>query len=492
MSRRVFFYDDEDLETAHGLHLAYGPVHKRGLIDWPRPDWELERASVFVGSVIAMPGGGWRCYYSGQCPTGERKFGLALAESADGCEWTKPALGQLEIDGADTNRIVFENEPEDGSFTQPQVVRIPDGTWLMWSWWHAQEIGYIRYVRAESDDGIHWTLNDLDKPAVMHPSDRELGQNAWVVGLTDASAEDRFADRRSMEWMEAKRLRSNDATSVYYDRALRQFEMYSVWLMPCDPQTYRYTPHDNAPRVLRTIHRRISDDGLAWSDPEMLILADEHDPMHQEFYYLSIEPRGDWDIGMLGHYRCWEQTMDLELCFSRDRRRWARPLRGGWIPRGEADDIDYMSIYSTNRLMDMGDFWRVLYRGGNLKHNHELPAGVEEARQETFVADAPKGRFAGLSTTDRAIGALTLKRFNHTAERITVDADINGRLQAELRDPYGRPLEGFALNDCAPVVGDAPEHVLRWADGKTSAEYRYDVVSLRIEVEDGVVYSVEV
>jgi hypothetical protein len=244
--------------------------------------------------------------------------------------------------------------------------------------------------------------------------------------------------------------------------------------------------------VLRTIHRRISEDGVAWSDPEMLILADEHDPMHQEFYYLSIEPRGDWDIGMLGHYRCWEQTMDLELCFSRDRRRWTRPLRGGWIPRGEADEIDYMSIYSTNRLMDMGDFWRVLYRGGNLKHNHKLPEGVEEARQETFVADAPKGRFAGLSTTDRAIGALTLKRLNHAAERITVDADVRGRLQAELRDPYGRPLEGFELNACAPVVGDSAEHVLRWSDGQTSAEYRYDVVSLRIEVEDGVVYSVEV
>ena len=491
MARRVFFYDERDLDASHGLHLAYGPVTKLGLIDWPRPAWELEQASVFAGAVVPMPGGGWRCYYSCKRPEAEGGFGLAMAESEDGTRWEKPGLGQLEIDGADTNRIVFENAPEEGSFTQPQVVRAPDGSWWMWSWWHAHAFGYCRYWLARSDDGIHWRLEDMNRPAVMHPSDCELGQNAWVVGLTAASGEDKFAAQRTMDWAEAKRLRSNDATNVYWDERAREFVMYSVWLLPCDPETYHHTPHDNAPGVLRTIHRRTSADGVVWSDPEMLILADEHDPMHQEFYYLAAQPEGDWQIGMLGNYRCWEQTMDLELCFSRDGHEWLRPLRGGWVPRGSIHEIDYMSIYSTNRLLDMGDRWRLLYRGGNQKHNRKLPEGVEEARQETFVADAPNGRFAGLSTTGRALGALTLKRFNLGAEQITVDADVRGRLQAELRDPYGRPLEGFELNSCVPIASDSQSHVLTWAGGKTSAEYRYDVVSLRIEIEDGVVYSVE-
>jgi len=44
MARRVFFYDERDLDASHGLHLAYGPVTKLGLIDWPRPAWELEQA----------------------------------------------------------------------------------------------------------------------------------------------------------------------------------------------------------------------------------------------------------------------------------------------------------------------------------------------------------------------------------------------------------------------------------------------------------------
>lgn len=116
---------------------------------------------------------------------------------------------------------------------------------------------------------------------------------------------------------------------------------------------------------------------------------------------------------------------------------------------------------------------------------------VERKLLRSWATSAATSPIELRRSTDRAIGALTLERFNHTGKQITVDADVRGRLQAELRDPYDRPLEGFELNSCAPVVGDSQSHVLTWAGGKTSAEYRYDVVGLRIEIEDGVVYSVE-
>jgi hypothetical protein len=437
-----------------------------------------------------MPGGGYRLYYSASRRTGARLFRIALAESEDGHAWTKPSLGQMEFEGQDTNWIWPDGMPDGADITQPQVTLLPDGHWLMWFWWHGHDVGRMPFVVAESGDGIRWKVIDLDMPHIMHPSDRELGQNAWVAGLTEASPEDRFADQRTMDWMEAKRLRSNDATFVYFNESREVFEMYSVWLLPVDEATGRVTPHDNAPRVLRTIHRRESPDGLRWSDPEMLITADEHDPMHQQFYYLAVQPDGDWNLGFLGHYRCWEQTMDIELCFSRDTRRWLRPLRGGWLPRGGPGEIDHMSAYATNRPIDEGDTWLLLYYGGNTKHNHELPEGVTEPRYAIMAARVPKGRFAGLTTAEGIIGALTLKPFMRRAERITVDADIRGRLQAELRDPYGRPLPGYELNGCPPIAGDSPRHKLTWEGGKTAEEYRYDVVTLRLEVEDGTIYSI--
>lgn len=491
MSRRVFFYDDLDVEARQNLHLAYGPVTKLGVADMEERECDQGRPNAFCGSIVPMPGGGYRLYYASIAAEGPANMKLALAESDDGLRWIKPNLGQAEFNGQDTNWIIPEGFTPSQSMTQAQVILMPDGSWRMWFWWHGHDIGRVRYVAAVSEDGIRWRPIDLNMPHIMHPSDLELGQNAWVAGLTEASSQDRFTDQRTLDWIEAKRLRSNDANYVYYNERERCFELYQVWLMPVEESTRRVTPHDNAPHVLRTIARRESPDGITWSDPEMLIVADEHDPLHQEFYHMAVHKEHGWAVGLLGHYRCWEQTMDLELCFSRDTHHWVRPLRGGWVPRGGIDETDYMSVYPTNRFIDMGDKWLLLYNGGNIKHNRQLPEGVAELRRAEMVAEAPKGRFAGLQSPERTIGRLTLKRFNQSAPEITVDADIRGRLRAELRDPYGRPLPGFELNSCIPVTGNSNSHVLTWEGGKTSAEYRYDVVALRIEIEDGVLYSVE-
>jgi hypothetical protein len=197
-------------------------------------------------------------------------------------------------------------------------------------------------------------------------------------------------------------------------------------------------------------------------------------------------------VGMLGHYRCWEQTMDLELCFSRDGRHWGRPLRGGFIPRGGIADLDYYYIYPTSRLLDSGDDWLMLYDGGNWKHNQQVPEGVAERRSGIMAARVPGRRLAGLQATDRAVGVLEIKCLPGVAE-ITVDADIRGALRAELCDTFGRPLEGYHQYEAVPVRGDSTAHVLRWGeDGRTSEPYRYDAMIVRLEVENGVVYGVSV
>jgi hypothetical protein len=198
----------------------------------------------------------------------------------------------------------------------------------------------------------------------------------------------------------------------------------------------------------------------------------------------------DWRLGMLGYYRCWEQTMDLELCFSRDGRHWQRPLRGAYVPRGGIDEVDYYSIYPTNRLLPDGEDWLMLYDGGNWKHNRELAEGVAERRTAIMAARLPKQRIAGLRTAGSATGSLELKCIPGV-EAISVDADIQGQLRAELRDTFGRPLEGYHLYEAVPVKGDSTGHVLRWEGDRTSEPYRYDAVILRLEVTDGTVYGVE-
>jgi len=486
----VFAFDDIRIQQCSGLQLQPGPVEKLGVVLEADRASDLGSVSSFAGSIVRLGDERWRMYYS--CHRWKpRALGIAVAESPDGLHWTKPMLGQVRVEGEDTNRLLIEGIDDGADIIQPQVLGLPDGRWRMYFWLHGQAQGLVRYLIAESSDGLMWKTLGIDRPAILHPADREIGQNGWVTGLTAASPEDKFAHLRTLDWMVAKRMRSNDATYVYWDADRSVFEMYSVWLLPNSPDTRRSVPHDNAPRVLRTIQRRVSEDGLTWGAPELLITPDANDPLDMQFYYLAVHREPEWRIGFLGHYRVWEQTMDIELCFSRDGRDWRRPLRGGWIPRDPLPELGCMSAYATNRLIDAGPRWLMLYTAGNVKHNHQQPPGVERPWRGVMAAAIPKRRFAGLATAPRVVGSMTFKPLILNGQVLRVDADVRGYLRAELRDPFGMPIPGYELEKSIPVRGDAPDHVLRWEGDKTGAPYQYDAVCLRIEMADAVFYGLD-
>ncbi|MCK5801918.1 MAG: hypothetical protein KAI66_03760 [Lentisphaeria bacterium] len=490
--RRVFFFDDRALLDRSGLSLRPVPVEKHGVIMDREGPSDLGGVSVFAGSVIPLDDGRFRMFYyvSRRTPSVMR---IAIAESEDGFQWTRPLLGQETWEGRDTNHIRIEGLSEGANITQPSVVRLPDGSWRMYCWLHGQDRGIIRYIVSDSDDGLRWRSVGLDQPAVFHPSDLEVGQAGWTAGLTQAHPNGRFEDRRVWDFMAAKRLRSNDATNVYYDAETGLFEMFSVWLLPNKEGSGRRTPHDNAPAVLRVIHRRVSEDGLNWGDAELVITPDASDPLSQQFYYLAQHREEDWRIGFLGNYPCWDQTMDLEMCFSRDGREWLRPLRGGFVPRGPVPEPDCMSVYATNALLSVADDRNLLlYRGGNNHHNHSLPEGVDEEWWGILGASWRRGRFAGMTTAPNSIGRLLFKPFVQNGGEISLDADIRGHVRAELRDPVsGKRMEGFELHDSHALSGDSSRIVLRWGEeGRSTACYQHDPLSLYLEIHDGTIYSV--
>ncbi|NOY81264.1 MAG: hypothetical protein GXP31_09700 [Kiritimatiellaeota bacterium] len=491
-TRRVYFFDASDAGIrTFGLHLEPCPVEKAGVVFEAEPGVDLDWVGIFAGTVMRLDDGRYRMYYYTYPERGPVKR-IGIAESADGFHWERLALGQLIENGRDLPFVRIRGLYDGANITQPSVVRGRDGRWLMYCWLHGQDRGLVRYIVSESDDGLDWRLTDLHRPALFHPADLEIGSAGWTAGLTDAAAADRFAERRQWGFQAAKRLRSNDATNVYYDPETDRYEMYSVWLLPNRPETGRFTPHDNAPGVLRVIHRRTSDDGLAWSDPELVLTPDGGDPLDQQFYYLARIVEGEWRIGFLGNYRCWDQTMDVELCFSRDGLRWRRPLRGGFIPRDPVPEKGCMSAYATNQPVPAaGNRWLLLYTAGNLLHNRQLPDGVGEPWRGVMGVTWPRARYAGLTAASGTIGRILLPPAILSGENVTVDANVRGALRAELRDPLGGRLEGFELHRSVPIRGNASEHVLRWGEtGDTGAAYRHDAVVLYCEIEDGVLYSI--
>jgi hypothetical protein len=467
VSRRMYFFTESLPEGSRNIHHVYAPVQKLGVVLEGDTPWEGGSVSSFCGSIVSLDDGNYRLYYT---TVTEHEMHLAVAESEDGLHWLKPSLGQEPFRGGSTNRIILGGVPvRQDQVAQPQVLRLRSGGWRMYYWHHQHGWGRVPYLYtvAESDDGLRWHVHHYERPAL---------NSHWLGDQSTLTEVDRLAE---------KARRTNDANFVYLNPHLNLHEQYSQWFL--DATAERRVDRDNCPDFNRMIQRRVSADGLAWSAPELVLQADDHDPWDQQFYSLAIQYHDDWMIGSLGHYRVEnaQQTMDLELAFSRDGRRWERPLRGGFIPR-DVGGRDSQGIYAPNAWIDRGDRWLCLYTAQVGKHNQlagpSLPPGC------VMAASWPKHRFVGLRA-DHVSGGFLTPVFYPQASEIKVDADVRGWLRAELCDAWGYKRAGFHLEDSALLHGDDFAHVLHWS-GKDTAGLEYDPVRLRLEFADADVYSI--
>ena len=195
-------------------------------------------------------------------------------------------------------------------------------------------------------------------------------------------------NRPADEPLASSRLISNDATNIY-QLPDSTFEMYSVGLLRVPKTDPAYIAEDNAPGLLRVIDRYTSEDGLHFENRQRVIQRDANDPADLQFYYLSVTHTSHGRVGLLGHYRCRAQTMDLEWCFSRDGVDWRRPLRTAWLPRGNPPAPDCYGIYAGNRLVERDRRWFLFYTGVNSSHNGRHAYG--KARQVVMLATTDPG-----------------------------------------------------------------------------------------------------
>jgi hypothetical protein len=335
--------------------------HKHGIVLEATEPWEGTSIQNFTTPAEPLTNGAWRIWYS--VSESHNGFALAYAEGVPGKPMRKVCAHCSPGDPADAPFAVG-NLPEKWKPVQVVHIRLLNGRHRIYFWAHAPQI--LRYLAAESDDGRRYKVLDPLRPVLYHPSDRAAFGVASPDGLRIHKEESK--DRPAGEDLAPSRLISNDATNVY-QLPDGTFEMYSVGLVQVPKGDPAYMAHDNAPGLLRVIDRYTSGDGLHFETRKRIIQRDAKDPTDQQFYYLSVThtPRGR--VGMLGHYRCQAQTMDLEWCFSRDGIEWQRPARSAWIERGTPPEPDCYGIYANSRLVHHDGRWHLFYTGVNAAHN---------------------------------------------------------------------------------------------------------------------------
>ncbi|MDO8542970.1 MAG: hypothetical protein Q7S40_21205 [Opitutaceae bacterium] len=351
---------------------------KHGVVLEATEDGEGTGIQSFTSPAEPLPGGRWRIWYTA---TGSQSRGIAFAEGVPGGPMRK-FVAQCSAGDAPDAPFGLGNLPD--GWRPKQVVHVPlrNGTHRIYFWAHGPEI--LRYLAADSDDGRRYRVVDPLRPVLYHPNDRAAQGVASPDGVMLRKQKSKA--RPVEEPLAVARLISNDASNIY-QQADGTFELYSVGLVPVPRGDPAYIAHDNAPGLLRVIDRYTSADGLNFETRARIIQRDAQDPVDQQFYYLSVTRTPQGCVGMLGHYRCEAQTMDLEWCFSPDGTEWQRPLRQAWLPRGLPSEVDSYGIYANSRLVHHDGLWHLFYTGVNRSHNGKQSHG--KPKQAILYATTP-------------------------------------------------------------------------------------------------------
>ncbi len=349
---------------------------KHGIILEPTEPWEDGNVQNFTTRAEPLKRNAWRLWYS---VSGKpQSYTIAYAEGVPG-ERMKKVPAQLSSGEPADAPLAIGHLPEKWKPVQPVHLQLRNGRHRLYFWAHGPQIA--RYLAAESDDGRRYRVIDPLRPVLYHPNDRA----AFGVPSPDGVMirAEKIADRPANEPLAEPRLISNDATNIY-QLPDGSFEMYSVGLVRVPKTDPAYIAEDNAPGLIRVIDRYTSEDGLRFENRCRVIQRDAGDPADQQFYYLAVAHTPQGRVGLLGHYRCRAQTMDLEWCFSRDGVEWQRPVRAAWLPRGEPPAPDCYGIYAGSQLVQHDGRWHLFYTGVNSSHNGRQSHGP--ARQVILLA----------------------------------------------------------------------------------------------------------
>ena len=91
-------------------------------------------------------------------------------------------------------------------------------------------------------------------------------------------------------------------------------------------------------------------------------------------------------------------------------------------------------------------------------------------------------------------GELVTKPLTFAGDTLTINfaTSAAGAIRVELQDATGKPLTGFALDDCSPIFGDTIAHTVTWKDGSDVSSLAGSPVRIRFELSDVDLYSFQV
>ena len=402
---------------------------------------------------------------------------MCLATSEDGIHWERPSLGLVEFDGLTDNNILPEKE---NLPTAPGFLDLHENdpakrykALLMIGSTHTRGMQYNLFY---SPDALNWTPYE-DNPVI--DTGQELGR--WAG--------------RFQGW--------DPIRETYY-------------------VTMEASHHWRGPYGKRLVGRAESPDMIHWSEPEIILVPDEHDYPDTEFYSLPVIAYEGIYVGLLWIFRTTNVTHHPEVIFSRDGFHFQRNYREPFIPRGGSQsDFDSSSVYAQSIIVQ-GDRILTYYIGTNSRSPEialELGdksvegIGLAVSRLDGFVSlDSGKGWVTKNRSEEElqhiytegqifqepeSFGQMTTRPFGFSGSRLYLNTSMApiaagpgpGEVRVEILRANHKKLPGFSFNDADPITESGTSQVVSWNGSSDVSALANQPIKLRFYFKNAKLYS---
>lgn len=449
-------------------------VHPEPVLE---PDSPIDALGASYPCVIE-DGGRWRMWYQSWLDEwdGQDVLRVALAESDDGITWQRARCGRVDYKGSADNALV--DLPMHGVNVSIDPTAPSERRYRAFGYFHPRALPGLPgdharapdrpgYATAYSADGIHWPLEGVEilwehHDVINAAPDPDGG---WLVILK----------RR-------RHLRGMNRRTFYEARYL-------------DGQLSE--PHE-----------------ALWSDELDDLHAIERGYLSSDYYGISLDPRaGGTALGLVWNFRHLPPLHEKANCGTRGLVELSPVMKfsrhGGWhhapgrkvfLGPDDVPDWGFGCIYGSPVILTAGEQQRLYFAGTCEYHGWQ---GVDVERKDFFrqvtgqggfakigLASWPRDRVTGLEARFREIVDLKGPEVDRPL-CLNVTVRPGGCVRAALYDrSLPDPIEGFSLEDCQPITGDAVAAGLTWGDRRVpEGAFDPDALVLHVELTDATLWA---
>ncbi len=488
--RKQLFIDHKFIASSENVTLTSNPPQKEGVV--LKGEFPWENGLLNYGSVID-DNGFYKMWYEGMEQDGlkgpRRPFHTLYATSTDGIHWEKPILGLTEFDGSRANNIVLGSDDwEKGGavFLDPKAP--PDQRFK-------RVIGLFKYKGPDrgglyiiySGDGVRWKLHE---PAVF-PFNSDTDNQAFY----DSRIQKYVAYVRMYDpWRKVGRVETDDIMKPWPFHPLAKpnyGDMGEKYLPFPSREIQAVISYDDSdPKVTDIYNPGVGI--YPWADDAYFAFPSVFGHFPQpgggktfEDYKKYKGPNPDAQ----GRYRN-DGDLDIQMAVSRDGIYWDRMDRRPYIELGPDGGPDSKLLLIMPGSIRRGGEIYQYYIATNYSHG-EL-GGFKRTRNLGAVMRVVQRLDGFVSVdTDYHGGSLTTPSviFQGHHLELNLKTASTGEACVEMEDEEGKPIEGYAKEDCDEVVGNYVAKTITWWGNQDVSKLAGKPVRLHILMRNAKLYA---